>query len=264
MTDSLEKLHSIELKILSDISRVCNEHNLRFYLAEGSLIGAVRHHGFIPWDDDVDIAMPRDDYERFLSIAQKELGDEYEVQHSTTIKNYWSPFIKVRLLTGCDVFRQQHIAHLTEHNGPLVDVFPLDNVPKLKSTGQTLNRRRIGLYRAAILRKLGCVKNVDMKGRLCSLFSHFVSIDRLHRKLDRMHTKYNSPDNAYIINWASYYHENKETFPKEAFGEPVFVDFENTKMPIPHDADLVLRTIYGDYMTPPPPEKRVIKHNFEM
>lgn len=264
MLDELGQLHKIELGILLDISRVCQQYGLRFYLAEGSLIGAIRHKGFIPWDDDVDIAMPREDYEKFLKVAPAALGERYEVQHSTTIKNYWSPFIKIRLLSDTHLFRQQHIAHLTENNGPLVDIFPLDNVPKLHSFSQTMNRRLIGLYRGAITRKLGCVKNTSFKGRIISLFSHFVTIDWLHRKLERLHTKYNSPQNGYLVNWASYYPANRETFPREAFGEPLMVPFEGYEMPVPCDYDTVLTTIYGDYMTPPPPEKRVIKHNFEI
>jgi len=260
--EQIRELQQIEMGMLLDISRVCIENNLRFYMAEGSLIGAVRHKGFIPWDDDVDLAMPREDYEKFLRIAQEALGDGYEVQHSTTVKNYWSPFIKVRLLTDNPKFRQMHIAHLTENNGPLVDIFPLDNVPRADSLGQRINSYKIRLYRGMITRKLGCLKRTDLPSRVIKLLSNFYTIDGLHRRLDKLHVKYNSPDNAYVVNWASYYPSTRETFPREVFDHLVFVPFEEHEMPVPSGYDAVLTTIYGDYMTPPPEDKQVIKHHF--
>ncbi len=260
--EDIRELQVIAMDILKDISKVCREAGLRFYMAEGSLIGAIRHKGFIPWDDDIDLAMPREDYEKFLEIAQEKMGDKYRIQHHTTVEKYWSPFIKVRLITDDPKFRQMHIAHLTEDNGPLIDIFPLDNVPRADSLGQRLNSQKIRMYRGMITRKLGCIKSKDLPSRAVKLLGVFWSLEGLHHRLERLHTKYNSPDNPYYVNWASYYPVQKETFPKEAFGEPVFVPFEDFEMPVPSDYDTVLRTIYGDYMTPPPEDKRVIKHHF--
>ncbi len=260
--EQIKELQKIVMDMLLDISKVCREAGLRFYMAEGSLIGAIRHNGFIPWDDDVDIAMPREDYEKFLEIAQSMLGERYKIQHSTTVKNYWSPFIKVRLITDDPKFRQMHIAHLTEDNGPVVDIFPLDSVPKKTSLSQRINRKKIGLYRGMITRKLGCLPHNTLSSAAAYFLSRFFTLSTLHRRLGKLHVKYNSPDNKYIVNWASYYSLEKETFPREAFGEPMFVPFEEHEMPVPTDYDTVLKTIYGDYMTPPPEDKRVIKHHF--
>ena len=131
----LEEIHllqKLELAILKDVATVCEKHNIKFFLGEGTLLGAIRHKGFIPWDDDVDLIMERSEYERFLEVAQKELGDAYQVQHPMTVDNYWSPFIKVRQLTGDLSFRQNHIAHLTDNNGPYIDIFPMEYVPTNK------------------------------------------------------------------------------------------------------------------------------------
>ncbi len=260
--EQIRELQLIETGMLQDISRVCRENGLRFFMAEGSLIGAVRHHGFIPWDDDVDLAMPREDYRRFLELAPAALGSKYEVQHSTTVKNYWSPFIKVRLLTGDKKFQQLHIAHLTENNGPLIDIFPLDSVPAAASVAQRLNSRKIRFYRGMITRKLGCVEARTLTDRIVKFLGNLYTVEGLHRRLEKLHTKFNSPHNAYVVNWASYYPVEKETFPKEAFERPVFVPFEDFEMPVPSGYDAVLTTIYGDYMTPPPEDKQVIKHHF--
>ena len=138
----LRKLQLIELDILKEVDRICKKHHIIYYMAEGSLLGTIRHHGFIPWDDDLDIMMLRKDYDKFLELAPHEIGKEYEIQHSSTIKNYWSPFIKVRYLDNSE-FAQKHIAHLTEHNGPLLDIFPVDNVPKVDSLGQHLQAIKI-------------------------------------------------------------------------------------------------------------------------
>ncbi len=260
--EQIRELQQIEMGMLLDISRVCREHNIRFCMAEGSLIGAVRHHGFIPWDDDVDLAMPREDYERFLAVAPSALGERYEVQHSTTVKNYWSPFIKVRLLTEDPKFQQLHIAHLTRNNGPLIDIFPLDSVPEADSRAQRINSQKIRFFRGMITRKLGCVKGRSPADRAVTLLGHLFSVEGIHRRLEKLHTKYNSPDNGYLVNWASYYPVWKETFPKETFDEMVFLPFEEHQMPVPSGYDAVLTTIYGDYMTPPPEDKQVIKHHF--
>ncbi|MBE6758539.1 MAG: LicD family protein [Ruminococcaceae bacterium] len=260
--EQIHELQQIAMDMLLDISAACRKAGLRFYMAEGSLIGAIRHKGFIPWDDDIDLAMPREDYEKFLQVGQELLGEKYRLQHSTTVENYWSPFIKVRLITDDPKFRQMHIAHLTKDNGPLIDIFPLDNVPKLSSFSQRLNRRKIGLYRGMITRKLGCLPHKSLSEKLAYFLSKFYTVERLHKKLDRLHVKYNSPDNGFMVNWASYYSVEKETFPREAFGEPLYVPFEKYEMPVPQDYDTVLTTIYGDYMTPPPEDKRVIKHHF--
>ena len=142
--NELRKLQHVELDILKEVVRICKKNKITFYMAEGSLLGAMRHQGFIPWDDDLDIAMLRSDYEKFLKIAPKEISKKYEIQHQTTIKNYWSPFIKVRHLDNSK-YAQKHIAHLTNHNGPLLDIFPIDNVPKENNLKQYIQAFKIKL-----------------------------------------------------------------------------------------------------------------------
>ena len=141
MNKELRKLQLIELGILKEVDRICKKYHITYYMAEGSLLGAMRHNGFIPWDDDLDIAMLRKDYERFLQVAPKEISKDYEIQHSTTIAKYWSPFIKVRYLDNRE-FAQTHIAHLTDHNGPLLDIFPIDNVPRMDSFRQKIQAKK--------------------------------------------------------------------------------------------------------------------------
>ena len=97
---ALKELQRQELAILLDVQAACNELGIEFFLGEGTLLGAVRHQGFIPWDDDVDLLMKRSEYDRFLRLAPPLLAPKYKVQHSTTVANYWSPVMKVRLVEG--------------------------------------------------------------------------------------------------------------------------------------------------------------------
>ena len=92
----LIKLHQSEIKILDEIVRICDKYNLQYFLIGGTLLGAVRHKGFIPWDDDLDIAMPRNDYEKFISISKNELKDDFILDDISTNEQYWQIFAKVR------------------------------------------------------------------------------------------------------------------------------------------------------------------------
>ena len=155
--NSLKQLQKIELNIVKEIDRICKKYGLIYYLGEGSMLGAIRHKGFIPWDDDMDLLMPRKDYEKFLKYAPKEISNIYEVQHSSTIKDYWSPFIKIRYLDN-SLYSQSHIAHLTDHNGPLVDIFPIDNVPDKISFKQKIQAVERKYLRGMLTYKLKLLK----------------------------------------------------------------------------------------------------------
>jgi len=250
-----------ELQILEEVDRICKKHNITYYLGEGTLLGAIRHKGFIPWDDDIDILMIRDDYEKFLKIAPVEIDKNFQIQHSSTIKKYWSPFIKVRLL-NTSFFRQSHIAHLTKNNGPLLDIFPLDNVPKKDSLGQYFQSFKIRYLRRRLMYKLKARYPKKIKGYIMRFNTYFMSVKFIHKQLNKTFIKYNNEDNKYIVNLASYYNYKKQTLPKEYYGKPRYVDFEGMKRPIPKEAEKILTSIYGDYMTPPPIEKQNSKHHF--
>lgn len=258
----VRELQAIGLDILKELSRICQKNNIDFYMAEGSLLGAVRHNGFIPWDDDVDVAMLREDYDRFIAIASCELSDNYVLQHHSTMDNYWLPFAKIRLKTDSTKYRQAHVAHLTEYNGPFIDIFPLDTLPKKGGLSQRLNEVKIKFTRGMITRKLKCKPHRDISGAIAYFCSKFYSVKKLHKKLDRLHTKMNRADNQWVVNWESAYGIARETFPKESFSKVILTPFADTQMPVPQGYDTILKTTYGDYMTLPPVEEQVCKHRF--
>ena len=258
---NLRKLQLIELDILKEVDRICKKNSITYYLGEGSMLGAVRHKGFIPWDDDIDLLMPRSEYEKFLKVAVNDLKKEYSLQHSTTIKNYWSPYIKVRFLDN-SFYKQAHIKHLTNDNGPCIDIFPIDNVPKLDSFRQKLQSIKVKIYRKAISYKLKAYHPKRLIHYIIKYTVGLLSIDKLHKKLDKTFKKYNNSNNKYAVVLASYYDYKKETAPLDWYGKPRMVKFEDQLFPIPCEAEKLLTKIYGDYMTPPPAYKQVIKHHW--
>ena len=260
--DEIRELQMAALGILVDVDRFCRDNNIAYFLGEGTLLGAVRHNGFIPWDDDVDLIMKRADYQRFLKIAPRSLGSKYEVQHASTVENYWSPFIKVRLIDCNDNHRQRHIAHLTKNNGPCVDIFPMEFVPEEKSMSQTLQSKEIRFLRGMLSFKLGLRKPKNFKQRIIHAFSALFTVKEIHRRLDRAFNRYNSSPTEFIATLSSYHKLECQTVPAKVYDNTVYMNFEGYQLPVPGEYDFLLRKIYGDYMTLPPEEERAIKHHF--
>ncbi len=125
--EKYRKIQLIELEMLNEVDRICKKHGIRYYLCGGTLLGAVRHSGFIPWDDDLDIFFPRKDYIKFAEIAPKELPDTMFYQDWHNEFDYPYNFAKIRM--NGTKFCQNEIQHLNMHQGIFIDIFPLDSVP---------------------------------------------------------------------------------------------------------------------------------------
>lgn len=250
-----KKLQSIQLNILIEYIRICEKHQLTYYLLGGSCIGAVRHKGFIPWDDDIDVGMPRPDYEKFLEIAQSELPEHYFLQTGETDPEYPSGFAKIR--NSNTTFIEHSVSHLKINHGVYFDIFPLDGL--CTSRIFKLKRR---LYLQSIYK---CYNNgYKPKGidKLLSVLSLFVVPDyrKASRKLDKLYASYKYEDHSMS---ASYYGAwgIKERFPRDkCFGSGSPGSFEGLSVMLPEDPDCYCKQLYGDYMKLPPEEKRVTHH----
>ena len=258
----IRKLQLETLRVLEEIKRVCQKLDIAFYLGEGTLLGAIREKGIIPWDDDIDILMPRDDYERFLAEAPKVMSNDFGVQHSTLVKNYWSAFMKVRLVAPSD-FSQTSLKGITEYRGPYVDIFPLDSVPARSSKKQNRQKLYFAAYRKMLSLKVGDTGPKTLQAKMIYPLCKIVSVKTLNKKIEKSYRKYEGVNNRYIVNLASYYDVRKQTFPKEYYGNPRMFEFEGELYPVPNRAEDILSSIFGNYNKLPPQSLRNSKHSME-
>ncbi len=259
--EQTRELQKEVLDLLSKFDAYCQKHGLQYFLAEGSLLGAVRHKGFIPWDDDIDIMMPRDDYEKLIRCWGTNTIDQMKLLHHSTYKRYYLPFAKVITVGPTNFQSLMRIAD-EELLGPGIDIFPLDPCKNLLSREQIYLCRKMRKYRNAVLTKVGYIKRLPAKARYFWL-SRIFSERQLLRKIDQLMQKYKEEDTEYIANFASSYPIHRECFKRSWFSQTLRVPFENIMVNIPSGYAEILATIYGDYMTLPPVEKRVNRHSYK-
>lgn len=261
--DYLPKLHNCQLIIAREIKRICDKHNIRYFIIAGTLLGAVRHGGFIPWDDDMDVGMLREDYEKFLRIAKTELGEEFFLQTPETDKNYGLPFAKI-LLNGTVLV--EATAGSNAKKGIFVDVFPFDVAPENEADRENHNKKTY-FYKRLLLAKLNynvCAKNDYVKRTVyfvLKIMSAFYSHDKLVKKLESEITRYNNSKTEDIVNIGGAYGYKKETIKADWVRDTVEIPFEDMTISAPVDYIKYLETFYGDYMTPPPEDKRYNRHS---
>jgi len=254
----LREVQLIQLNMLLKVDEICKQNDIRYYLLDGSALGAVRHRGFIPWDDDIDIGMFRKDYNQFLDIAGKSLDNRYFLQTNRTDPYYYGPYAKLRANNTTYIEKGSKSLGAKMHQGIFIDIFPLDNVPdnELLLKMQLLLIRF--LFSVAFARADSYPEN-RYKRFLKKLYS--TPFLRLMKKstfdeiIDKIASFFSNKETDRIASLFSGYRE-KEVFPRYYFGEAKYLEFEGYRLPVPEYYDEYLRQIYGDYMELPPVEKR--------
>jgi lipopolysaccharide cholinephosphotransferase len=250
----------IELEILIEFDKFCKENGLTYFLAYGTLIGAIRHKGFIPWDDDIDINMPRKDYCWFVeNYNKKNLNGRYkavspkmpEAQH-TFLKFIDTKTLKI----------EPNIKYEYGCLGIDIDIFPLDGQPEDEKKYNRWYDNLMRIYRFFGLCGKDNTGNIKIKRRIALLVIKPLTGGRkkLLRKAERLHQKYPYDISKYIGSIESAFDERSVRFPKEWFAKSIFVEFEGHKLPVPVEYDKVLKKIYGNYMEFPPKEEQKIHH----
>ena len=261
---TLRKVQRVQLEIAKEIDRVCEQNDIRYFLIGGSLLGAVRHKGFIPWDDDLDIGMLRNDYEKFLKMAPEMLDDRYRLIEWKSDFNYPHPMGKV--IKKGTVYRESKRNDLGEQ-GIWVDVFPYDIADTQKSTF------RIRVFKLKVLRGLirakcdyrtwysdkGIILAKYIKNIPFRIGAIFVSKDALIKKYDQLsQTRHVEANNEVFENGTENYLD--WCFPASFFENLIQMDFENYKFYAPQKYHEYLTRAYGDYMILPPVEERENRH----
>lgn len=258
------------LKIAVDVKKVCDENDIDYFLDSGTLIGAVRHDGFIPWDDDLDIGMLRKDYEKFLQLAPECLGNKYFVQSLHTDDKYALPFAKIRKVGTRYVEATSENTH--SHEELFIDVLPYDNYP-INAKLQKRMKRNIKNILNILMMKSGVKPWLHHKNKTIGYISkikyfpymiakNFFSRATLIMKLDKEMKKYNNTECESVVEQFGS-NVGKYIIPRSCFSEYIDKDFEGESFKIPKDYHTLLTNIYGDYMVLPPVEERENRHQIK-
>jgi lipopolysaccharide cholinephosphotransferase len=256
-------IKELQLKALIYIADLCKKNNLKYYLLGGTLLGAVRHKGFIPWDDDIDIGLVRGDYVKLTKILTNEINEDYFLQNFKTDLGY--PRYITKLRVNGTKFIESYLQDYRMHHGVYIDIFPLDKTT-LKSP--TLIDFRVKL--AEYLIKLRTVRNTPFNhgdkskriiAKIIRPFALIIPLSWINNFIDFAYTFENRFNCKYIINFSSQYGWRKQTFPINVYGYGTPVVFEGHEFMAPSEWKIILKSIYGDYMKLPPEEKRISGHH---
>lgn len=266
---NIRKVQLAQLQILRDFILFCEEHNLRYFMAGGALIGVLRHKGFIPWDDDIDLSMPRKDFDKFVALQNKYPDGYSLVNHD--IEPTWQ-------FNFCQFVddKSEIIVHMNEEPRSCkiwIDVFPEDGLPD-NPIRRWFHVKHILMYRYLIQ-----VPNVKTQidthkvGRpwyekIVIKILHFlplgklINVDNMLKAMERLLRKYDYDNSKYVGSLLGKY-RGKEVVPRNYWGNGVKLRFENIMVSCPVEFDKLLTRIYGDYMKMPPEDKRV-GHDIEI
>lgn len=261
----LERVHALLTRMLAEFDRVCTELDVSYAVYGGTAIGAVRHHGFIPWDDDVDVMMPRADYERFLAAAPALLGAPFRVDNTRTLRDY--PFMFSKLVLR-DTLLIPEFAKDSSYRMPIsLDILPVDNVPEDAAAFRSMSRSTWLWGRLLFLRGTPRPYLIGITGaRKAAIYTVTTAVHWTMRCLglsprflqsrwEKAARRYEHRDTARMADFSMRDPENWAVSKEEFF--PVReVPFEDITVKIQNQYDVLLRRGYGEYMELPPPEQR--------
>lgn len=262
---TLKRVQQAELEILRDFISLCEENNITYFGIAGTAIGAIRHKGFIPWDDDIDVAMPREDHDRFVKIAKEQCSDKYCVMNGLENSNY--PLLTTRWMLKGTKFIEEPLKNIDCPLGIFLDIYPLDKISDDEKEFKRQARKAFFYSKLLILRSIPFPVlgfsgfRAKVIHFICAIV-HFlmvlfhVSKKWLYKKCLDVSTQYNSLEHTkridFLCDTTAYMniHYTEGLYPLKEF------DFEDIKLKFPGNIQANLELEYGDYMQLPPEEKR--------
>ncbi len=263
--DEFRKFQLSQMPILLEFRRICENHKIKYYLAAGTMLGAVRHGGFIPWDPDIDIIMPRSDYEKFMEICATELDEKYFLANYKSEKYHCNPHAKIYINNTEIVYANPNIReHSRDHPGIYIDIAPLDKAPEevrkqKKQANKIMFYRRLRHFKQGKIYEDGILKYKRIIKTLVRWALFFIPLRFINKKEDLCMQKYNNTDSSLVCDMPSKYPYSRMVTKKTIYGEPTPVIFEGEQFTGPEKVDEYLKMYYGNYMeTPPLKEKESI------
>lgn len=265
--EETEKFQKVLLQMMKDIHFVCEKHSLTYFLGGGSCLGAVRHKGFIPWDDDIDVIMPREDYDKFPSLLSTEFPDKYFYEEIRINEKYDANFMKIRLIGSVcrEIFESD-----PENAGIFIDINPLENV-----YDNAILRKIHGYFCELLLLITSCVRLKNTAPKIIPYITDKKQLDVIKRKLrlgkflsffslrkwllitEKRMCACKNQNSSFVSIPTGRKHYFGEMQPRSVFSKAVLTDFEDTKFYIMEGFNSYLTGLFGeDYMTPPPKENR--------
>ena len=270
MSDQTRKIQQIELDLFKEFKRICDKHHLRYFAIGGTCIGAVRHKGFIPWDDDIDVAMPYQDYKKFQKVSQDELQDNYSIYVPECHRHWHYNFMKLQ--NDCTTFIESfQDGYVDDYTGIYMDIMPIYGMP----------RGKLAQYFASVICDLLIYLNAGHRQPFCELKTKKLKIVQFFnapiRKLkpynyyieiiEKIFGKYSLDcSDKILFGWRykpSIFRKKytyKSVFYFDDFKEMLQCPFEDVSIAIPCGYDRYLTMDFGNYMELPPKDKRVTRH----
>ena len=260
---NIDLLHQVDIEIVKNVVDICKKHNLKYYMLGGTMLGAIRHKGFIPWDDDIDLGMPRDSYEKFLEIASNELKSNYKIVNYKTNPKYHYYITRI-LDTETKVIEERIDNDIEKYTNASIDIFPLDGTPN------NLILRKIYFFRVLYHRALMslCYKDsIDRKrkrGKIEQIVLKImekIPIEKMttpykqKEKIDKILKSHDFNKSKFVGNIMGAY-RTREIVPIEYYGNGRMYKFEDIELNGLQKYDEYLKYTNGDYMKMPPKDKQ--------
>lgn len=253
VSSKMKKLWAVELDLLKQFLGVCEKYQLKYYPSGGTLLGCVRHNGFIPWDDDIDIDMPRTDYEKLCAVASKEFQKPYFLQTAFSDAGYFSGHAKLRNSdTTCVIPEDMYYSY---NKGIFIDIFPLDNLPDSKVERwcfcHMVNAFRLMIIMGSPSYYAYPHKRITKIGRpICRMLYRWCSITWLAEKYEKLCMKYQNTETKMFSVVGTFPLRTEVYWKKEWYRKMIPGKFETLKVFISERYDDILRKMYGAYQHP--------------